>query len=85
MAFGADRLNNWQSEKKKTMADKEEQEKMNIQAGNKQALRMLGKTHGTQTLIEIAQGKTPHGDVSEAKQAEIKRLYRQILNTNDLS
>lgn len=30
MAFGADRLNNWQMDKKKTMADKEEQEKLNI-------------------------------------------------------
>jgi hypothetical protein len=35
MAFGADKLNTWQQDKKKTLADKEEQEKMNINAGNK--------------------------------------------------
>ncbi len=30
MAFAADKLNTWSQEKKKTLADKEEQEKMNI-------------------------------------------------------
>ena len=58
---------------------------MNILAGNKQALRMLEKQHGKQALIEIAQGKTPKGDIPESKQAEIKRLYKIILNTNDLA
>lgn len=35
MAFGADKLNTWAQDKKKTLADKEDEEKMNINSGNK--------------------------------------------------
>lgn len=83
-AYGADKINAYFEDKKKTVAQlQEEKNKEDIKMA-KNNLRNIAKEKGQDIVIEVAQGIHSQA-VSESKQREIKYLFMKILDKDDLS
>jgi len=83
LAYGADRYNDSKQSKKVS----EQNAKSNEIKLKKATLREISRKQGELTVLEIAQGlKTSNTrGVNEIEQNQIRELYKEILEVNELS
>jgi len=84
-AYAADKINAYFQDKKKTESQKLEEERKDFIKMSKNNLRNIAKEKGQDIVIEVAQGVHVNDAVSEQKQREIKNLFKEILEKDDLS
>lgn len=79
LAFGADKYN----QKKKAKVENEQTVKENMRKMKKSHLRSLARMKGEMAILAAAQGQK-QDSMSETEIQQVKDLYMEILETNDL-
>ena len=86
-SYSADKINSFFEDKKKTQEEKAEAERAAEINIKKNQLRNIAKEKGEAVIIEIGQGMQikDSQEITEAQQRNIRQLYKEILDVDDLS